>query len=155
MKRMGGKCKDCQGTDRLEFDHVDPFSKFKKIAALWTASQDTFWREIAKCVLRCKKCHLKRSVSEGHLLRKSSSKRSGIGVIGSSGPSKPCGDSSSLSCRSNQEGQDAGEDDSERIARRVDDSNAEKPGFVLRESASVHPVVGDGRRSVRDDEIAE
>jgi 5-methylcytosine-specific restriction endonuclease McrA len=54
---LGGACVDCGEVERLEFDHVDPLSKEFPIASAGTISEDRFWSEVRKCVLRCRPCH--------------------------------------------------------------------------------------------------
>ncbi len=63
---MGGKCAICGycRCDRaLEFHHVDPSTKEKNPARLFTLSWENIQKELNKCVLLCANCH--REVHEG------------------------------------------------------------------------------------------
>lgn len=60
---LGGACVDCGSVKRLEFDHVDPSTKEFPITKACTIAEDRFWEEVHKCVLRCRKCHLKRTLA--------------------------------------------------------------------------------------------
>jgi len=57
---LGDKCATCGTTIGLEFDHVDPAAKEASVASLSSASEERFWREIAKCQLLCRPCHKER-----------------------------------------------------------------------------------------------
>jgi len=60
---MDGKCcVDCGSTERLELDHVDPATK--EHHAIWSWSQKRRDAEIAKCVVRCRACHIERHAAE-------------------------------------------------------------------------------------------
>jgi hypothetical protein len=54
---LGGKCVDCGTNNSLEFDHIDPSTKFKSVTSLTRHRERIFWDEVRKCVLRCKPCH--------------------------------------------------------------------------------------------------
>lgn len=58
---LGGCCVDCGSTKRLEFDHVDPQTKEFPVTKACTIAEDRFWAEVAKCVLRCNRCHKKKT----------------------------------------------------------------------------------------------
>lgn len=48
-------CVDCGSTEKLELDHVDPSLKVSH--SIWSWSSDRRAAEIAKCVVRCFRCH--------------------------------------------------------------------------------------------------
>lgn len=53
---LGGVCRKCSGTDRLEFHHKDG-TKINNVSRLWTMRAEVVWREIDKCELLCHGCH--------------------------------------------------------------------------------------------------
>lgn len=58
---MEGKtCADCGATKRLELDHNDPGQKIAH--RIWSWSLERRQAEIAKCTIRCKRCHTKKHV---------------------------------------------------------------------------------------------
>lgn len=61
---LGGSCVDCGSTERLEFDHIDPLTKEFPIASAGTVSEDRFWAEVRKCVLRCRPCHQQKTIQD-------------------------------------------------------------------------------------------
>lgn len=61
---LGGVCVDCGSGKNLEFDHVDPLTKEFAIAAAASVSEERFWGEVEKCVLRCTKCHQKKTLTD-------------------------------------------------------------------------------------------
>ena len=61
---LGGFCVDCGTDKRLEFDHVDPLTKQFPIASAATISEERFWDEVRKCVLRCRSCHQKKTLQD-------------------------------------------------------------------------------------------
>ncbi len=66
VEQLGGKCVDCGVTDNLEFDHIYPSTKDKKICE-YISVRDKLEEEIKKCELRCKSCHRERSNKQLHL----------------------------------------------------------------------------------------
>jgi hypothetical protein len=56
-------CIDCGTTEGLELDHVDPTKKVSH--AIWSWSTTRRDEEIAKCVARCKFCHLAKTRANG------------------------------------------------------------------------------------------
>lgn len=62
---LGGVCVQCGGTDRLEFDHIVPARKHKRLAKMWTAAADKLWVEIDKCQLLCHTCHRAKTLGDG------------------------------------------------------------------------------------------
>lgn len=65
--RETGRCVDCGSTTQLEFDHLPGQPKFMDVSTL--VSKRYSWprieREIAKCVLRCRPCHMTVSIERG------------------------------------------------------------------------------------------
>lgn len=61
---LGGHCARCPATENLQFDHVDPANKTMTIARMWTASEERFQAELAKCQLLCPPHHLEKSLAE-------------------------------------------------------------------------------------------
>ena len=61
---LGGQCVDCGCIDELEFDHVDYKTKTYAIAKILTHRREKVLAELAKCVLRCKECHIEKSRHE-------------------------------------------------------------------------------------------
>lgn len=73
LTKLGGRCVDC-GYDAhpsvIQFDHVDPRTKSREVAALMTLkNRDIIWEEVQKCVLRCANCHIVKSLTQGDLGR--------------------------------------------------------------------------------------
>ncbi len=62
---LGSKCKECNTTENLEFDHIDPQNKEIEITTAVMAkcwSWDKLVIELNKCQLLCKECHLKKTI---------------------------------------------------------------------------------------------
>lgn len=64
IETLGGKCITCGATDDLEFDHIDPKTKKKRLAKLLTYAWETVEKELEKCQLLCIPCHRKKSKQE-------------------------------------------------------------------------------------------
>jgi 5-methylcytosine-specific restriction endonuclease McrA len=64
---LGGKCVVCSTTEGLEFDHVKPDEKEITIGKLMNYSEERILKELRKCQLLCKECHLAKSKNEGSL----------------------------------------------------------------------------------------
>lgn len=71
INMLGGKCVGC-GTDHgLEFDHTKPETKlFALGVGMLSRKWEVVVAEAKKCKLRCRHCHLKRTMKLGHLLRR-------------------------------------------------------------------------------------
>ena len=65
VTHLGGKCVDCGSIEGLQFDHVDPQTKsFTLGNRLHTAPIAEVERELGKCVLRCRPCHVAKTVRQ-------------------------------------------------------------------------------------------
>lgn len=58
----GKVCVDCGSDRNLELDHVDPSKKVTH--NVWSWSEDRRNDELSKCVVRCEKHHMARTVSQ-------------------------------------------------------------------------------------------
>lgn len=59
---LGGKCVQCGKIEDLEIDHID--KKTKSFAISRPPSEKSFWEELKKCQLLCKRCHREKSTKE-------------------------------------------------------------------------------------------
>ena len=64
IEYLGGKCVQCNSTENLEFDHIDPKTMSFRIASNIGRKDDVVKKELAKCQLLCKTCHRKKSNNE-------------------------------------------------------------------------------------------
>ena len=70
VRRLGGCCVTCGGTEDLEFDPVDAKRKrFNVGKALSAMSEAKLWPEVDKCQLLCHECHLTKTLEERGLQR--------------------------------------------------------------------------------------
>ena len=60
-----GPCIDCSSWENLELDHVD--ASLKVDHNVWSWSEVRLKAELAKCVPRCKRCHILKTVAAGEL----------------------------------------------------------------------------------------
>jgi hypothetical protein len=67
--RLGGKCSypGCEETENLEFDHIDPATKVRKISEATNWSPERFWKEVDKCQLLCRLHHIRKGQENGDL----------------------------------------------------------------------------------------
>lgn len=56
------RCVRCNGTEKLELDHIDPTTKVASNVWLWAAARRE--AEIAKCQVLCKACHIVKTNEE-------------------------------------------------------------------------------------------
>lgn len=61
IAEQGGRCVHCGSDDRLEVDHIEPALKEIEIGALWAYSDEVRERELAKCQVLCKTCHIEKT----------------------------------------------------------------------------------------------
>lgn len=62
---LRGKCIKCNSIENLEFDHIYPKTKKFTLTDKFRGSKESFLEELKKCQLLCKKCHLKKTFTEG------------------------------------------------------------------------------------------
>lgn len=57
---LGGHCVEtiCGTTEDLQFDHIDPETKEFSIARYWNRPWSIMVKELDKCQLLCRDCHL-------------------------------------------------------------------------------------------------
>lgn len=61
LKKLGGKCAKCGSRKKLEIDHINPKLKTIDVSSK-TWSNDDYWKEIEKCQLLCRDCHIEKSI---------------------------------------------------------------------------------------------
>lgn len=64
-ERLGGRCVRCGISDGLDFDHIVPGSKLRKISEATNWSLERFLTEVDKCQLLCRLCHIAKSAETG------------------------------------------------------------------------------------------
>lgn len=65
IEKKGGSCVKCGTTENLEFDHVDADTKEYDVAAILSSHrEDKIAKEMEKCQLLCKPCHLEKTLLE-------------------------------------------------------------------------------------------
>ena len=67
-----GPCSQCKTWDNLEIDHIDPKDKEMQPSHIWSRKEAVRLRELAKCQVLCRDCHLGKTRSERHSYRKPS-----------------------------------------------------------------------------------
>lgn len=67
IDKLGGRCIGCGTDQELQFDHDDAKSKTYEIGTIIKSGHDKLANEMAKCVLRCRPCHIEKSRREGDL----------------------------------------------------------------------------------------
>ena len=66
--KKGGVCNSCGSSESLEFDHIDATTKEYNIAKILSShSESKVAKEMEKCQLLCKECHLKKTLEEGDI----------------------------------------------------------------------------------------
>jgi len=65
IERLGGKCVRCGATENLQFDHIVPGSRVRKISEATNWSLERFLAEVDKCQLLCDPCHRQKSKEAG------------------------------------------------------------------------------------------
>jgi hypothetical protein len=61
IEQLGGKCVRCDSVTELEFDHIDPATKEFGIGKGWSKNPADVEKELRKCQLLCKTCHLEKT----------------------------------------------------------------------------------------------
>jgi monomeric isocitrate dehydrogenase len=56
---MGKKCQECNAEKDLVFHHLDPNTKDTDVTRLKRKSEEEIQKEIVKCVVLCRSCHMK------------------------------------------------------------------------------------------------
>lgn len=64
IELLGGKCRQCGSTKRLEFDHINPKRKDFVIGKMWSAAFELFYSELQRCQLLCHDCHWAKTLQE-------------------------------------------------------------------------------------------
>ena len=87
-----GPCARCKTQERLTIDHIDPRAKVAHSVWSWTKSRRL--AELAKCQVLCESCHLKKSITNGDLVRNRPAVRHGtLSMYGMRGcRCEPCKD---------------------------------------------------------------
>lgn len=67
---LGGECVECSSKYRLEFDHIEPSKKSYDIMKNIWKSYGELERELAKCQILCKSCHIKKTKRDNGQLEK-------------------------------------------------------------------------------------
>ena len=57
-----GPCRACGGSNELQIDHIDRLLKERPIE--WSRAKAVVNRELLKCQVLCKECHLKKTIAE-------------------------------------------------------------------------------------------
>lgn len=63
---LGGECANCGSTEQLQFDHIkrDRKDNYHQISAFIDAKWERVLKELKKCQLLCRKCHMRKSNAE-------------------------------------------------------------------------------------------
>lgn len=66
IARLGGKCKLCGEVDykKLQLDHIKSTEKEIEISLLLNVSKEKFEKELKKCQVLCKLCHIEKTIIE-------------------------------------------------------------------------------------------
>jgi len=59
-----GPCKHCGSWDSLEVDHIKREDKTMHASCVWSRRKEVRDKELSKCQVLCKSCHLKKTISE-------------------------------------------------------------------------------------------
>lgn len=63
-----GPCIDCGSKNNLEIDHIDPETKDPALrlgsGKMWGWAKEKLDKELLKCVVRCRSCHLQKTRNE-------------------------------------------------------------------------------------------
>ena len=64
IEQLGGKCVRCGSTENLEFDHISSQSKEIDISKQITSDIISIQKELIKCQLLCRSCHIQKTKEE-------------------------------------------------------------------------------------------
>src|SRR3990167_1281726 len=64
IKLLGNVCVKCGSNNKLEFDHKNRKLKKFTIAVILSSKMSKLMKEVKKCQLLCKKCHINKSIIE-------------------------------------------------------------------------------------------
>jgi 5-methylcytosine-specific restriction endonuclease McrA len=62
LELLGGRCRVCGSTERLQFDHIDPSTK--RTSRFWALRMCRIIDEIVKLQLLCWRCHRDKTLDE-------------------------------------------------------------------------------------------
>lgn len=63
---INGPCKHCGTWENLEVDHIKREDKTMHTASIWSKRQEVRERELSKCQVLCRECHLKKTLDEAN-----------------------------------------------------------------------------------------
>ena len=66
-ERLGGRCARCDATEGLQFDHITPGSRARKVSEATNWAMERFLAEVDKCQLLCDPCHRAKSSEAGEV----------------------------------------------------------------------------------------
>ena len=66
-ERLGGQCVRCGATEGLQFDHIVPGSRVRKVSEATNWSLERFLAEVDKCQLLCDPCHRQKTIEAGEV----------------------------------------------------------------------------------------
>ena len=62
---LGGVCVECNSSENLEFDHIDPLLKKIEVTKLFSKySWENILVELSKCQLLCEDCHNQKTIKQ-------------------------------------------------------------------------------------------
>lgn len=64
IAQLGGKCVKCGSAQDLQIDHINPEEKEFTLSDLWGIAEKTFKKELDKCQILCKLCHIQKTAAE-------------------------------------------------------------------------------------------
>jgi 5-methylcytosine-specific restriction endonuclease McrA len=64
IKSLGGECVICKSKNKLEIDHINPNTKLFEVSLLLSYSKDVVKKEVLKCQILCKECHITKTILE-------------------------------------------------------------------------------------------
>lgn len=64
IEALGGRCAQCDSEEELEFDHRERGFKTGEVAKLLSQGEVRYLKELLKCQLLCRPCHIRKTSSE-------------------------------------------------------------------------------------------